>query len=198
MKFLWSGGGQVDVFGHLLTPASRGIPEGVQAGRPWSADNQAFTIGFQERRFYDWLETMEPFWNNCLFVTVPDVVGDCEATLELFKYYEPELWGWPLAFVAQDGQEDRPLPDRFDCLFVGGSTAWKESQAAVEVIKRAQVLGKHIHVGRVNTKRRYMAFKVLEGSADFTCDGTRQRFDGVGPTLKAFRGWMSQPALISL
>ena len=45
--------------------------------------------------------------------------------------------------VAQDGQEDLALPDAalWEVLFVGGSTAWKLSPAAVMVIRRAQALG---------------------------------------------------------
>lgn len=198
MRFLWSGGGRVNVFGHMVTPGTRGIPAGVVAGLPWAGDNMAFSSGFQEEKYYSWLETMEPFWDRCLFVTVPDVPGDAEATYELFRYYEPDLAGWPLAYVAQDGQEELELPDRFDCLFVGGWTEWKESQAAVEVIKRAQALGKRIHIGRVNTARRYRAFRVLAGSEAFTCDGTRQRFDGVRPALAAFGRWENQPALVGL
>jgi hypothetical protein len=182
----------------MVTPGSKGVPAAVKAGLPWAGDNQAFSSGFNERRYYDWLGFMEPYWNTCIFVTVPDCPGDAEATLELYKYYEPDLAGWPLAFVAQDGQELLSLPDRFDCLFVGGWSGWKESAQSVDVIKIAQGLGKHIHVGRVNTARRFKAFQVLEGSADFTCDGTRQRYDGVKATLRAFDGMMNQPALISL
>jgi hypothetical protein len=183
----------------MAGPMTKGVPAGIRAGLAWAADNQLFTFGsFSERRMYDWLATMETYVQTCLFVVVPDVPADSEATVELYKYYEPDLAGWPLAFVAQDGQEDRDLPDRFDCLFVGGSTEWKESAGAVKVIKRAQALGKHIHVGRVNHGRRYRIFAQLAGSERFTCDGTRTRFDGVERTLSAWRGYMAQKPLLGI
>lgn len=62
-------------------------------------------------------------------------------------------------------------------LFVGGSTRWKLSEQAAGLIQEARGMGKRIHIGRVNWQRRYAHFARQEGSEDFTCDGTRTRFD---------------------
>jgi hypothetical protein len=85
-----------------------------------------------------------------------------------------------------------------NALFVGGWTWWKESRYAVKVIKHAQAAGKHIHVGRVNTARRFRLFQTLAGSERFTCDGTRQRFDGVAKTWRDFSGYEAQPPLLGI
>jgi hypothetical protein len=97
---------------------------------------------------------------GCLFVTVPDVVGDASATLELFVKWAPELErrGLPLALVAQDGLEFLRWAiewDRIDCLFMGGTTEWKESPAARELADEARARGVWVHWGRVNTRRRF-------------------------------------------
>jgi hypothetical protein len=123
----------------------------------------------------------------CLFVTVPDVVGDSSATIDNFWRWSPHFTGWSLAFAAQDGQENHDFPSSdWGTLFVGGSTEWKEGLGAIECIKRAQALGKHIHIGRVNWWRRYALFRQIKGSEDFTCDGTRQRFEGIDRTKEAW------------
>lgn len=107
---------------------------------------------------------------RCLFVTVPDVVGSSRRTLEVFERWAPKLTGWRLAFACQDGQEHLPIPwDEIAAVFIGGSTNWKGSQAAVQIIQAAQLLGKHVHVGRVNGAGRWKHFEEL--GVD-TCDGT--------------------------
>lgn len=174
MKFLAPSGGK-HPFGIFVNPNVYGVPAGITSGKVWAADNGAFT-GLDEKKFSDLLVRLEPYKNTCLFVAVPDVVGDASKTIELFSQWKDRLSGWPLAFVAQDGQESLPFPDGFDALFIGGTTAWKESPAAIECIKRAQAAGKHIHIGRVNWGRRYNLFAQIEGSESFTCDGTRMRY----------------------
>lgn len=199
MRFLSSSGGDDNLWGVLTTPAHNGIAAGVRDGKPWAADNQAFTKGFRPDVFFPWLKSMEVHRDSCLWVAVPDVVGDAAATLDLFERWRGDFAGWPVAFVAQDGQEDLELPDgEWDCLFVGGSTEWKESQAAVSVIRRAQALGKRIHIGRVNWGRRYRLFQVLDGSENFTCDGTRQRFEGKERAHAAWNQYQQQKPLITI
>lgn len=180
--------------GELLTPAKRG-------GRPagiWAADNEAFSRGFDPVRFFPWLKKMEPYRDNCLFVAVPDSVGNAIETLKLYREWCWHFESWPLAFVAQDGQENLPLPNYYDALFVGGSTEWKVSDAATSVIKRAQSKHKHIHIGRVNWGKRYRHFRLMEGSSNWTCDGNRSAFDGRDNTRRAWNGYMAQKPLIQL
>jgi hypothetical protein len=133
-----------------------------------------------------------------LFVAGGDVVGDARATLATFEKFSSGFGGWPLAYVAQDGAENLPIPQSAAALFLGGSTEWKLSPDAIKVIKRGQARGLHIHIGRVNWQRRYNAFRVLAGSDEFTCDGTRQRFEGIEKTAAAWSSYENQPPLIQI
>jgi len=199
MKFLVPIGGCTDdAFGIMTSPSHKGIPSGIIAGLPWAADNNAFT-GFDARKFFPWLESMTPYQDTCLFVAVPDVVGDAKETLAQYDDFAHIIMGrdWTLAYVAQDGSEELPIP-QCDAVFIGGTTEWKESLEAVSVIKRAQQMGKHIHIGRVNWKRRYDMFNILAGSEHFTCDGTRTRFDGTEKALKAWKEYQGQRPLFGL
>jgi hypothetical protein len=138
---------------------------------------------------------MAPYRSTCLFVPAPDVPRDAQRTLDEWNRWRPRLDPWPVAFVAQDGQEDLDLPDpgQWTTLFIAGSTDWKVSQAAVNVIRRAQDLGKDIHIGRVNWWRRYKHFAQMPGSEGWTCDGTRTRYDGVKRALNAWLDYMGRP-----
>lgn len=172
-------------FGILATP-DRGIPLGVKNGMVWAADNQVFTKAFNPDIFFPWLEKLSPYKSTCLFISVPDVIGNARATHLNWKRWRSSFMGWPVAYVAQDGQESEDFPILgWDCLFVGGTTEWKMSQAAIECIHRAQALGKHIHIGRVNYWKRYRHFMRLRDSSQFTCDGTRVRFE----RTKAIEMW---------
>jgi hypothetical protein len=181
-------------FGILATPGMYGIPSGIKDGMKWAADNQAFTKGFNPDKFFPWLEKMSEYKSTCLFVVCPDVVGNAVETLSLFQQYQSSFGGWPVAFVAQDGMENLEFPasQLWQCLFIGGSTVWKMSAAAIDCIHRAQSIGKHIHIGRVNWLRRYEHFASLENSERFTCDGTRTRFERT-KAISEWRKYMARP-----
>ena len=199
MRFLLPVGGIIDhSFGIMTTPGHKGIPMGIKAGMWWAADNQAFTRGFDPDKFFPWLDGMTPYRNTCLFIPVPDVVGNAAATLELFTKWREGSW-WPCAFVAQDGQEALEFPpaELWETLFLGGSSQWKMSDAAVHCIQRAQALDKRIHIGRVNYKRRYDHFAGLPGSERWTCDGTRTRY-GRDRALIAWAQYMAAPRQLRL
>lgn len=181
MRFLLPVGGVVDDrFGILTSPAHRGVPVGIQDGMEWGADNGVFTGAFAVETYPGWLETMKPYSDTCLFVLAPDVVGDATATIERYKRWAHTIkgMGFPVGFAAQDGIEDLYLPAAFDALFIGGTTEWKLGVGALGIIQRAQRMGKHIHIGRVNNWRRYEYFRGLEGSENWTCDGTKTRYIG--------------------
>lgn len=56
------------------------------------------------------------------------------------------------------------------CLFIGGSTEWKEGPHAARLMQEAHARGKWVHVGRVNTLRRYWWLSSLPvDSIDGTC-----------------------------
>ncbi len=200
MKYLLPSGGNIERdYGVLVTPGMRGIPRSIKNGWLWAADNQAYTKRFDLRIFLSWLKTMRDYLATCLFVACPDVVGNATETLSLFWQYHHNFIDWPIAFVGQDGQENMDFPpsELWQCLFIGGTTRWKVSAAAIECIYRAQNLGKHIHIGRVNYYRRYQHFARLNNSERFTCDGTRIRYERT-KALKDWKKYMLAPRQLDM
>lgn len=200
MRFLLPLGGVVDRrFGIMTTPGHKNIPLGIKEGMDWAADNQAFNNKFDPARFFSWLETMLPYRATCLFITVPDKWGDAHETRRLFEIWRGWFSGWPIAFAAQDGQHHMPFPDgEWAALFLGGSNNWMESVDAIQTIKRAQALGKHIHIGRVNWARRYKLYAQIRGSERFTCDGTRTRFDGSQNAIQAWLKYQEETNVLQI
>ena len=155
------------VAGQLITPLTRYS----NWGGMFAIDNGAFS-GFDERGFASLLSREKCNIEKCEFVVVPDIVGSARRTLELFRHRDKWIDGcfWPLAFVAQDGAETLDVPwNEFAWLFIGGKDPWKDSQAATDLVKTAKILGKQVHVGRVNTAQRFNKFDEL--GCD-TCDGS--------------------------
>lgn len=153
----------------LLTPLTRFRTQEPEAH--FAIDNGAYSH-FNRAAFLALLKREESRKRLCRFVAVPDVVGSARRTLEAFDYWrgEPCLHGWPLALVAQDGQEDLPIPwALIDAIFIGGTTDWKVSQHAVQIIRCAQVMNKWVHVGRVNMPGR---FEWCESLGVHSIDGT--------------------------
>jgi hypothetical protein len=108
------------------------------------------------------------------------VVGDAAATLARSVPFLPKIreLGYPAALVAQDGLEDLEVPwDEFDVLFIGGSTDWKLGPAVRELVAEAKRRGKHVHMGRVNSAKR---FRYAESIGCDTVDGTYLTF---GPSV---------------
>jgi len=159
------------ICGQLLTPLTQYSRwDGV-----WACDNGAFSR-FDANAFLRLLRRNQDWRDACIFVAAPDVVGSARRTLEVFERWYPMLTPWPVALVAQDGIEDLRIPwELLAAIFIGGSTEWKMSRAAADVVKAARLMDVHIHVGRINTPRRWKHFCDL--GAD-TCDGSGvARFD---------------------
>lgn len=203
MKFLYPGGGKTRAYGIITAPNHKGVPVDIVQGKPWAGDLGALAGPDYVKKINlsavaEWLPTMRPYRPRCLFLAGGDVVGDAQATLETYEEFYHYFADWPLAYVAQNGAENLSIPKSCTAVFVGGDTAWKCSMMAVSVIRRAQTMGKHIHIGRVNWTNRYRIFRILQGSENFTCDGTRPRFDGREKTMRAWEGYEAQPPLIVL
>ena len=142
---------------------------------PWALDNGAFTE-FKERQ---WLRMLGEAIEDGFFdwFTMPDVVGDHDATLR-------EFWAWKAAlncyfggvpnlvkdyglFVLQDGCSHHLVPwNEIKGVFVGGTTRFKYSHKLWEILQVAKIEGKYIHVGRVNTPARIIYFDGLADSID--------------------------------
>jgi hypothetical protein len=148
--------------GRLIQPRhTSSIERTHETGMPWAADNDCFQ-GLNEKKYVAMLDRITPVAESCLFVTVPDVVGDALTTAKMFETWAEALKrrGLPAALVAQDGLEDMAgwlgrTWHRIDALFIGGSTEWKESATAIAFADEARARGKWVHWGRVNTKRRF-------------------------------------------
>jgi len=164
--------------GYIDTPAQGNRrPEGVE----WCADNGCFGKGYPgDEKWLGWLEKNAHAAADCLFATAPDVVGDAEATLARSRPFLPQIraMGYPAALVAQDGLEDLDIPwNDFDVLFIGGSTEWKLGPAARHLIKQAKDRGKWVHMGRVNSQRRY------KYAHEIGCDSVDGTYLTFGPDI---------------
>lgn len=175
MMYLWPTSiSMVDMspyFGVITMPKG-GTPRGIREGRKWALDNGAFT-GFNKEKFLKKLEDLKEYKDTCLFIVAPDVMQDPQKTFENFVKWKEILKDWPVAYVAQDGQENYKYPE-FDWLFIGGSTKWKMGKGAIKCIEYAHSINKPVHVGRVNSKKRYEYFRKL---ACKSCDGTHPIYE---------------------
>lgn len=143
----------------LITPLTRFARQRLD--EHYAIDNGAFA-GFNPKNFQSLLHRESHASCLCRFVAVPDVIGSARRTLEVFEHWRYLLTGWPLALVAQDGQEDLAIPwNGITAIFVGGTTKFKLSKAAADIIMSARAIGKWTHVGRVNTPGRFEYFEEM-------------------------------------
>lgn len=176
----------------ICTPNERRAP---LPGVTWAADNGCFSTRYVgDEAWLAWLARLAGHADRCLFATAPDVVGDAAATLTRSAPHLPAIraLGYPAALVAQDGLEDLEVPwDAFDALFIGGTTTWKEGAAAAALVAEANRRGKWVHMGRVNSRRRWSYAEHIG------CDSVDGTFLAFGPDQNLIRlaGWYSQPAL---
>jgi len=151
-------------FGQLRTP----LTNYAQApGITWAADNGFYTNP-DAAAWIRWVARFEdqvddrPAW-----VAMPDIVGDAQRTLELFEYFGRRTNGLPRALVLQDGIGRVPIPwDQVTAVFIGGSDDFKVSREAYAAAKTARILGKQIHVGRINTFARCQNWLGLADTLD--------------------------------
>jgi hypothetical protein len=164
----------------------------------WAIDNGAFG---KARRGTPWTErdteeylaylarvVREVDTSNCLFATAPDVLqfvdgkpmGDAEESWERGRkiFARIRALGLPVALVAQDGIAEL-MRGRdwkfFDVLFLGGSDQFKLGWEAEAITHEANLFGKWVHMGRVNSLKRFKRAKEIGCQSG---DGT---FIGFGP-----------------
>ena len=160
-------------------------------GCPYGLDNGAFTQ-FDEAKWRRQL--IEAREHRPLFVCLPDIVGSARRTLELFRHFIPVTVGLPRALVLQDGIGQFDLPwSQIDAVFVGGSDQFKVSTEAFDAARTAKLLGKWVHVGRVNTAKRVEQWV---GVAD-SCDGSgMSQYDHMlTDVVRAIKGESKQEVL---
>lgn len=179
---IWLSGVKRDGLPLMLQPGMRQYPD---AGQVHALDNGCFKrTRWREEVWRRFLDQRRPWQSTCLFAVVPDVLGDAAATIERFHRTAGEVRrrGYRVAFVAQDGLELQAAPwSDFDVLFIGGTTAFKLSEAAYQLVAEAKRRGKWVHIGRVNSLERNLAF--LAAGAD-SSDGTVLRFDPNRPVRR--------------
>lgn len=142
-----------------VSPGSIGwlfSPGGFKEPRDWlpyAIDNGKYTCYqnnsvWSEEAYLGLLDRCKLSKHKPKWILVPDEVANKTRTLELWNNYAAtlrRLYGWPLAFAAQDGMTPLDVPDDADIVFIGGSTNWKWRNAAL-----FSASFKRIHVGRVN------------------------------------------------
>lgn len=162
------------MIGMLNTPLSWKNPPVYM---PWALDNGCFTE-WNPDNFRHSLRRSKlvhaPLW-----VAVPDVVADAEATLKRWHKWHRQI-DFPLAFVCQDGHEPQDVPQKAMCCFIGGSTEWKLNNA-----DKFKGVAKLLHIGRVTTLGRLKWAKQI--GAD-SVDGSGF-FRGRGKQYNDFIEW---------
>lgn len=158
--------------------------------------------------------------DRLLFAVVPDAIDVCDdtcpdairpnakpgkrcgvhvtshpaETLERFRTWAPWVrdLGMPTALVIQPGMRPSDIPwDLVDAIFIGGSDDWKEDpNGAGRAVRMAKGLGKHVHVGRVNTQRR---IAIMADWGVDSIDGTKLT-NGVEKNLPQLVDWMAAAA----
>lgn len=170
------------IIGFLTTPniGNTRQPEWI-----WAADSGCFNRKTYkgDANYIDWLKRQHSK-NNCLFATAPDVVGNAEATLSFAESWLPLILdlGYYPALVTQDGMTPAMIPwDNLHWLFIGGTDQHKLGHEAIELIHAAHRNGKKIHVGRVNSGKRFAKF------AAYNCDTADGTYLGFGPSINVVK-----------
>lgn len=143
-----------DYCGMLTTPQTG---YDVSTSHRWALDNGCFAPGYDGMKIAKHLQK----WKDtpgCLFAVVPDVVGNHNRTLHLFRSWIGvyRRLGYPPAFVIQDGCRVQDVPyNQIACVFIGGTDRYKYSQNVIEIVSEAKKHGLWVHAGRVGGKRRF-------------------------------------------
>lgn len=188
--------------GHLYSPG--GYPKQPYGDwLPYALDNGRFGAWKQALEhcgdggaWADWwkpeqfITMVQHFAIQCeqkpLWVVVPDVVGDREATLREWDRWAPQLrdlYRVSLAFAVQDGMTEADVPELADVVFVGGTTNWKWLH-----YDRWPKAGFRTHVGRVNG---YQYLRDCHRAGVESVDGTGF-FRGDQNQLRGLRAYLEQ------
>ena len=123
---------------------------------PYALDNDVYGAWSENREwdadgYFNGLDSIRLNRQQPMWAAVPDSVGDRDKTLAMWEQYSDRVgeYGWPLAFVVQDGMTLDDIPERAEIVFVGGTTTWKWRH-----LNMWMESGKRVHVGRVNSLQR--------------------------------------------
>lgn len=139
---------------------------------PYALDNGAFGAWINNRKwdegeFCAMLEKARAHFRP-LWVVVPDVVADRDATLAKWPEWSERIRkiipSVHLAFAVQDGMTKDDVPNDADLVFVGGTTEWKWRN-----LRHWTDNFPRVHVARVNSER--LLWMAHDAGAE-SCDGT--------------------------
>lgn len=137
------------------------------------------------------LEKCKPRWIVC-----PDEIGDKDGTKKAWRNYRSEMtrYGWPVAFVAQDGMSTNDVPYDSDLVFIGGSTEWKWRNVALFAATFDRV-----HVGRVSAPEKLeyclrLGIESVDGSGFFR-EGNGKRAQPLVQFISGRRIYEEQPQI---
>lgn len=188
------------MIGHLYGPGGACGPFGFM---PYGLENGRYPAWEKKREwdrgaFVALLDRYRYCGHRPLWAAVPDVVTDRAATLASWAEWVPLLrpYGFPLAFVVQDGMAAADVPAAADVVFVGGSTEWKW-----RTLRRWCADFPRVHVGRVNG---YSGLWQCHDAGAESCDGTgwfrgdQQQLDGLYRYLAEASGERRRPTQAGL
>lgn len=177
-------------FWQLRTPLTAYRRHG---GVPYALDNGCFGGSLPQA----WARMIEDAKRDTpLWATSPDVVGSARRTLELWPRFARQMNGVPRALVLQDGIGDFDIPwHELACIFIGGSDEFKSSAEARHAAVAARMLGKLVHVGRVNTYARAAEWAGMADSYDGSGISRDPRDEQLSAVLAGIRG---EPATMPL
>ena len=156
-------------FLQLRTPLTQYARDSLEV-IPYGLDNGSFSQ-FHPGRF-ERMARAAKFDPLCLWVVMPDVVGDHYSTVALFHHWSERLdLDVKRCFVLQDGcdishPDNEPPWDQIEAVFVGGSDYYRSSRACFELVLEAKRRDKWVHVGRVNTPSRIVYWFDVADSFD--------------------------------
>jgi hypothetical protein len=209
--------------GILVTPDTNQYRKDIERFGTWAADNGCFSQSkpFDADRWERWLDGMPR--EGCLWATAPDVVGNHDATLKRSVKWLKRIrsMGFKAAFVIQNGAEPANVPwSDFDAMFIGGVpecipcgfkraaadfrqtncpqcgrklTEWKMGDESLALVVEAKRHDKPVHVGRVNTARRYRWCRDVAESD--SADGTKLARDGGQHGVDDILSWLNDEQL---
>lgn len=154
------------------------------------ADNGCFSDRWKHDH---WLRWMISIPRTVRFVVAPDVYDSDgrpthKETIERWRKYGPliERHGHTPAFVCQVGAEPSNVPTDAPVLFIGGTTEWKLGDTAAAIAADAKNRGVWVHMGRVNSKKR---FNIARSMSCDSVDGTFLTF-GPDNNLPLLLSWI--------
>lgn len=154
------------------------------------ADNGCFSGKWTSRNWWSWLIDQP---RTIRFAVCPDVFDPSgpshEPTLERWREWAPKIerHGFTPAFVCQVGATPETVPDDAPVLFIGGTTEWKLGPQATAITAQALRDGRWVHMGRVNSLRRFRAARAM---GCHSVDGTFLTF-GPDVNLPRLLSWLN-------